>query len=174
MIDIVCGDITTLEIEAIVCPAHKHFIRGQGVSAAVFDRAGTALVLACSNLGKGAVGETRLTAGFGLPASYILHTITPMWTGGDQWGANALQQLSFCYQQVLALAENHHIRELAFPAMGAGSNKIPHALAAHLALKELKRRAHYFQRIVVCLYDQATHQFWLGAWEDLQASEACR
>tara|TARA_R110001599_G_scaffold353737_2_gene595995 strand:- start:2615 stop:3133 length:519 start_codon:yes stop_codon:yes gene_type:complete len=171
MIDIICGDITNLEIEAIVCPAHKHLVRGTGVSAAVFDRAGPVLALACSELGKCAIGEARITQGFGLPAKYILHTVTPMWSGGDLWGDSPLQQLTSCYQQVLALAANHNIQELAFPALGAGSNKMPHTMAAHLALKELDRRADHFRRLVVCLFDQSTFRLWRRAWEELQATK---
>ena len=171
MIDFICGDISQLEIEAIVCPAHKHLVRGTGVSAAVFDQAGPALVLACSELGECAIGEARITEGFGLPARYIFHTVTPQWSGGDLWGASTLDQLTACYQHVLALAANHNVQALAFPALGAGSNKIPHSLAAHLALKELGRRADYFRRLVVCLFDQSTCRLWQQAWEELQASE---
>ena len=171
MIDFICDDIATLEIEAIVCPAHKHLVRGTGVSAAIFDRAGPALTLACSELGKCAIGEARITEGFGLPAEYILHTITPMWSGGDLSGVSTLTQLTSCYQHVLALAANHNIQELAFPALGAGSNKMPHALAAHLALKELGQRAGYFRRLVVCLFDQSTCRLWRQAWDEMQATE---
>ena len=163
------GDITSLDIEAIVCPAHRHLIRGCGVSAAIFDRASPALVLACSELSECGIGEARITESFGLPARYILHTVTPQWSGGDLWGVSALDQLASCYQQVLALAANHNIREVAFPALGAGSNKMPHDLASRLALRELSRRADYFQRLVVCLCDRSTHRLWLQTWNDLQA-----
>lgn len=168
-IEFIIGDITSLDIEAIVCPAHRHLIRGCGVSAAVFDKASPALVLACSELSKCAIGEARVTQGFGLPAKYILHTVTPQWSGGDFWGASTLDQLASCYQQVLALAANHNIRELAFPALGAGSNKMPHELAATVALNELDRRAHYFERLVVCLYDQSTYRIWQRVQVELRS-----
>jgi O-acetyl-ADP-ribose deacetylase (regulator of RNase III) len=169
-IEFLVGDITSLDIEAIVCPAHRHLIRGCGVSAAVFDRASPALVLACSELSKCAIGEARITESFGLPAKYIVHTVTPQWSGGDFWGASTLDQLASCYQQVLALAANHNIRELAFPALGAGSNRMPHELAAKVGLNELSRRADYFERLVVCLYDQSTYRLWQHVWNDLRTN----
>lgn len=173
-IEFLIGDITSLDIEAIVCPAHRHLIRGCGVSAAVFDRASPALVLACSELRECAIGEARITESFGLPAKYILHTVTPQWSGGDQWGASTLDQLTSCYQHVLALATNHNIRELAFPALGAGSNKMPHELAARVALNALGRRAEYFQRLVVCLASQSICRRWKQVWSDLQTCGGMR
>ncbi len=170
MIEVITGDITDLEVQAIVCPAHKHLLRGQGVSEAIFDKAGPALVLACSEIGKCPVGEARITEGYRLPTSFILHTVTPQWSGGDQWGSSALEQLKNCYENVLKLALEHNISELVFPALGAGSNKIPHMLVAQLAFKILSAYSDQFDRIVVCLYDTAICKLWERALVDYQSS----
>lgn len=159
-IEIICGDITEMKVDAIVCPAHKHLIRGCGVSAQIFDKAGDKLVEECSALKEPGVGEAAMTQAYNLPAKSIIHTVTPMWTGGDQWGAIALQQLRQCYESVIKVALENNLRSLAFPALGAGSNKVPQPMAAHQALDVLKKYTDRLDRIVVCLYTETDKHIW--------------
>lgn len=161
IVEIVNTDLISMPLEAIVCPAHKHLIRGQGISAQIFDLAGDSLAEECRTLGDCKVGEARLTSAYSLPAKYLIHTVTPQWSGGDQWVAKTLQLLSQCYESVINVALENNIRSLGFPALGAGTNKIPHSLAAHQGLEILHEHARRFDRLVVCLHSQTALETWL-------------
>lgn len=160
-VEIVNTDLISMSLEAIVCPAHKHLIRGQGVSAQIFDLAGNSLIDECSTLDGCKVGEACLTNAYNLPAKYLIHTVTPQWSGGDQWVAKTLQLLSQCYESVINVALENNIRSLAFPALGAGTNKIPHSLAAHQGLEVLHKHAGSFDRLIVCLHSESALNTWL-------------
>lgn len=159
-VEIILADLTTMPLDGIVCPAHKHLIRGQGVSAQLFDLAGKELAEECARSADCKVGEARLTGAYGLPAKHLIHTVTPQWSGGDQWVAETLSLLSQCYENVIQVALINNIRSLAFPALGAGSNKVPHPLAAHQALEILHKYADQFDRLVVCLHSDEALQAW--------------
>ncbi len=159
-LQLICDDILTIEADALVCPAHKHLIRGRGLSAQVYDRAGEALVSECSQLPECAVGEACITGAPNLPVRYLLHTVTPQWSSGDQWGARGLEQLRQCYESALALARQHGLPRLLFPALGAGTNRFPHELAAHQGLEVLHDAVRDFALITVCLRTDPA----LGAW----------
>lgn len=154
------GDILTLRADALVCPAHKHLVRGRGLSAQIYDRGGEALTAACAQQPECAVGEARITRAYSLPVQFLLHTVTPQWSSGDQWGAQALVQLRRCYESVLNLAQQHKINTLLFPALGAGTNRFPHSIAAHQALEVLSKRADEFDGITVCLHSPAALAEW--------------
>ncbi|MEZ5524436.1 MAG: macro domain-containing protein [Pseudomonadales bacterium] len=168
-VEIVQADLTALPLDAIVCPAHKHLIRGQGLSARIFDLAGDPLVEECRLLDGCKVGEARLTNAYNLPANKLIHTVTPQWSGGDQWVAKTLELLTQCYESVIKLARENHIRSLGFPALGAGTNKIPHPLAAHQGLAVLEKQAQHFDRLVVCLRSQEALNAWLEAQQKFYA-----
>lgn len=159
-VEIIQADITSMPVEAIVCPAHKHLTRGRGLSAQIYDQIGEPLVAACSAQPECQIGEARLTSAFSLPAKHIIHTVTPQWSGGDQWVGETLKQLSECYESVLSLAKEKGVRSLAFPALGAGTNKTPQPLAAHQALEVLQKHAPHFDRLVVCLRSENALQTW--------------
>jgi len=168
-LNIISGDITTIKADAIVCPAHKHLIRGAGVSAQIYDIAGDSLINECNQLDDCAIGDAVITKAYNLPAKFIIHTVTPMWTGGDQWGAIALQQLRQCYESVIKLAREKGIHTICFPALGAGSNKIPQPMAAHQALDVLEKYADSFDKITVSLFTEADKNIWLETQEQFYA-----
>lgn len=159
-IQLVCGDILTMAADALVCPAHKHLIRGRGLSAQIYDCAGEPLLRECAGQDECAVGEARLTQAHNLPVTYLLHTVTPQWTSGDQWGAEALRQLRRCYQSVLELALANDIRSLLFPALSAGTNRMPHAIAAHQGLDVLHMYRDRFEALTVCLRSESALHEW--------------
>lgn len=159
-----CGNILTLRAGALVCPAHKHLIPGRGLSAQVYERGGEPLRDACAHVAECGVGEARMTRAYNLPVKYLLHTVTPQWSSGDQWGARALVELRQCYHSVLDLARQGKIDTLLFPALGAGTNRFPHSIAAHQALEVLHPRAHEFSRITVCLHTPAA----LAEWQQVE------
>ncbi len=161
-IEIIYGDILSQAAEALVCPAHKHLVRGRALSAQIYDRAGSGLVEECAGVDECAVGEARLTKAYDLPFDYILHTVTPQWSSGDQWGTTAVGQLRACYRSVLELALAQQIATLVFPALGAGTNRFPHSIAAHLALDELNGYGDRFDCLTVCLHRRHYHREWLN------------
>lgn len=162
---LICDDILTIEADALVCPAHKHLIPGRGLSAQLYARAGEALLSECSQLPECPVGEARITSAPNLPVHYLLHTVTPQWSSGDQWGGEGLLQLRQCYESVLALARERGLKRLLFPALGAGTNRFPHEIAAHQGLAELDAALQDFSMITVCLHSAAA----LGTWRNVQA-----
>lgn len=163
-LQLICDDVLTLEADALVCPAHKHLIRGRGLSEQVFERAGEALVSECSQLPECPVGEARITTAPGLLVNHLIHTVTPQWSSGDQWGAEALVQLRRCYESVLGLAREHGLQRLLFPALGAGTNRFPHEIAAHQGLDVLNKARGDFELLTVCLHSQSA----LGSWQQVR------
>jgi len=160
-IEFVIADITELDIEAIVFPAHKHLIAGRGLSGQIFELIGEPLVEYCSQLDDCSVGESRITPGFNLPAKYLIHTITPQWSGGDQWGTIVLEQLRQCYENSIELALDNGIKCLAFPSLGSGHNKIPHEVASHLGLDVLHKHSNDFERLIICSRSIFSNNIWL-------------
>ncbi|BBM01528.1 macro domain-containing protein [Microbulbifer sp. GL-2] len=163
-IDLTWGDILTLRGDALACPAHKHLICGRGLSAQIFALGGRELEQQCKKQPECAVGEARITKAFHLPVDYLLHTVTPQWSSGDQWGAQAIKQLRYCYESVLDLAEKKALKHILFPALGAGTNRFPHVIAAHQALEVLHEYTDKFEQITVCLHSPTA----LSEWQSVE------
>ncbi|WP_444928935.1 macro domain-containing protein [Microbulbifer sp. SSSA002] len=163
-IQLTCGDILTMRGDALVCPAHKHLIRGRGLSAQIYARCGTQLTPQCSSQRACLVGEARLTSACDLPVDYLLHTVTPQWSSGDQWGCQAIVQLRRCYESVLELAKQRGCKTVLFPALGAGTNRFPHEIAAHQGLTVLRKYASDFECLTVCLHSPTA----LGQWQKVE------
>ena len=160
-IEFITADITTLQADAIVCPAHKHLIRGRGLSAQIYDIAGPELLEECQQVGPCKVGEAVTTSAHNLPARHIIHTVTPQWSSGDTGGCSDLELLSRCYQSVIDEALQQQCKTVIFPALGAGSNRFPHALASHQALDVLEKHRHQFDKITICLHSEEAKSIWL-------------
>ncbi len=159
-IEMTYGDLTEMDVDAIVCPAHKHLTKGRGLSTQIYEKAGESLAAECIKAENCKIGEAKITSAGDLPADYIIHTVTRLWTGGDQWGANALEQLSECYESVIKTAIENNITSLFFPALSAGTNKMPQAIAAHQGLDVLYKYADKFERLGFCLHRESTLQQW--------------
>ena len=140
-IDIVQADITALAVDAIVNAANASLLGGGGVDGAIHRAAGPRLLAACRRLGGCPTGEARITPGFDLPATWVIHTVGPVWQGG---GCNEDELLASCYRHALALARDHHIATIAFPAISTGAYGFPMERAAKIAVTEIGR----------CLSDQ--------------------
>jgi O-acetyl-ADP-ribose deacetylase (regulator of RNase III) len=133
---IIAGDITTLEVDAIVNAANESLLGGGGVDGAIHRAAGPDLLAYCRTLGGCPTGEAKMTPGFRLPARWVIHTPGPIWQGGSQQEEKLLAN---CYRNSLALAEAQGVRTIAFPAISTGIFGFPLERAAEIAITETRR-----------------------------------
>jgi O-acetyl-ADP-ribose deacetylase (regulator of RNase III) len=131
-IEIFSGDITTLEVDAIVNAANAQLAPGGGVCGAIHRAAGSELAEECARIGGCPTGEARITGGYRLPAKHVIHTVGPVWHGGGQ-GEDAL--LAACYRNSLDLAREHGLASIAFPAISTGVFGYPLERATGIAVQ---------------------------------------
>jgi len=147
-VSIFIGDITALEIDAIVNAANKSLRGGGGVDGAIHRAAGPSLLSECSILNGCPTGEAKITGGYKLPAKYVIHTVGPMGEKSDL--------LQNCYQNSLNVAKENGLRTIAFPCVSTGVYGYPNESAAHVALKIvrsfLEENESLFDRVIFCLF----------------------
>lgn len=134
-VNVVQGDITRAQVDAIVNAANTTLMGGGGVDGAIHRAAGPGLYLACRKFNGCPTGEARITSGFNLPARYIIHTPGPIWHGGD---GDERQLLANSYRNSLRLAEENGCRTVAFPSISTGVYAFPLELAAPIALTTIR------------------------------------
>jgi len=138
-------DITTLEVDAIVNAANNSLLGGGGVDGAIHRAAGTELLAECRALGGCKTGEAKVTKGYGLPARYVIHTVGPVWYGGNH---NEEELLASCYRSALVLARQVEVKTIAFPCISTGVYHFPKQRAAEIAVKTVQEEVDSNDNIV--------------------------
>ena len=155
-VELQLGDITTLAVDAIVNAANAALARGGGVCGAIHRAAGPELERECRSIGGCPTGEARITRGHRLPARYVIHAVGPVWRGDSE---DEDRLLASCYRNSLALAVQHGLRSIAFPAISTGIYGFPGERAAQIAVAEVKKflATHPpLDRVIFCCFDTAT------------------
>jgi O-acetyl-ADP-ribose deacetylase (regulator of RNase III) len=155
-IELIQGDITRLAVDAIVNAANAALAGGGGVDGAIHRAAGPELHEECHRIGGCPPGEARLTHGYNLPAPWVIHTVGPLWRGGDEGEADTL---AACYAACLKLARENGFRQIAFPAIATGVYAFPREPAAQIAVdtvSALLLARELPERVLFVCFDAAT------------------
>jgi O-acetyl-ADP-ribose deacetylase (regulator of RNase III) len=157
-IELIKGDITSLEADAIVNAANKSLRGGGGVDGAIHKAAGPGLLKECESLNGCETGHSKITGGYQLKAKYIIHTVGPVWRGGVQ---DESLLLASCYQTSLSLAKEKKVKTIAFPAISTGAYRFPQELAALIAVNETRRfldKHNYPEKVIFVTFSDENYE----------------
>lgn len=156
-------DITILQVDALVNAANSSLLGGSGVDGAIHRAAGPELLRACKKLNGCLPGQAKITQGYGLPAKSVIHTVGPIWQGGNN---NEAEILADCYRNSLLLAAKKGIRSIAFPAISCGAYGFPVEQACQIAVNSVSEQVSQLdniRKVIFCAFDDIVYQHWLNA-----------
>jgi O-acetyl-ADP-ribose deacetylase len=159
-IEIIQGDITKLHVDAVVNAANTSLLGGGGVDGAIHRAAGHELLEECKKLNGCNTGDAKSTKGYNLPAKYVIHTVGPVWRGGNN---NEGELLKSCYRQCLEIAVNLKISSIAFPNISTGVYGFPKERAAPIAIDETKKfiqKATSIQKVIFVCFDYENYSIY--------------
>jgi O-acetyl-ADP-ribose deacetylase (regulator of RNase III) len=165
--EIVQGDITKQDTDAVVNAANTSLLGGGGVDGAIHRAAGPGLLEECRGLGGCPTGQARVTKGYRLPARQVIHTVGPVWHGG---GAGEAEQLAECYRNSLSLAAAHGLRTIAFPSISTGVYRFPIEKACRIALTETRdflEHSDAIEKVVFVCFSKADYDCYRKAFGEL-------
>lgn len=164
-IEIIKGDITAQDVDAIVNAANESLLGGGGVDGAIHRAAGPQLLEETRTLGGCPTGECKISKGYDLPAKHVIHCVGPVWHGGDR---NEDALLAGCYRSALSIARAHGLKSLAFPAISTGVYAFPLERATQLALKTVREEADESLDLIrfVC-FDEETAETYRRVFETM-------
>jgi O-acetyl-ADP-ribose deacetylase (regulator of RNase III) len=157
-IDLVLGDITQLKVDAIVNAANTTLLGGGGVDGAIHRAAGPQLLEECRRLNGCPTGEARITKGYRLPARFVIHTVGPIWSGGDRDEESLLRA---CYVNTMILAAENGIRTIAFPSISTGAYRFPIDRAAKIAVTTISKclgTMKEFERVIFVCFSKSDYE----------------
>jgi O-acetyl-ADP-ribose deacetylase len=160
IVDLIKGDITTVDADAIVNAANTSLLGGGGVDGAIHKAAGPELLNECRSLGGCKTGKAKMTRGYRLRARYIIHTVGPVWFGGLK---NEARLLASCYQSCLSLANENRIRSIAFPGISTGVYGFPKEKAAEIAVNETReflKNARYPEKVIFVAFSDSDYEIY--------------
>ncbi len=148
-IELFQGDITSLEVDAIVNAANKSLLGGGGVDGAIHRKAGPQLMAECRTLGGCETGDAKITKGYNLPARYVIHTVGPIYRGGSSGEQNFLRS---CYQRCFEVANLNKIKSIAFPSISTGAYGYPIGEASKIAISETMNQLQRYPEITKVIF----------------------
>ena len=159
-IELIKGDITKLNVQAIVNAANKSLLGGGGVDGAIHRAAGKELLEECKTLNGCLTGEAKITKGYDLPAKHIIHTVGPIWNDGK---SNEPELLANCYKNSLTLALNNNVKTIAFPNISTGIYNFPKEKAADIAFNEVRNFINnnkQIKKVIFVVFDDENYKIY--------------